>query len=136
MGRSSRPMLAAALIWFAGLLTAVPYAAWHLLFHATLEQYALLITFVLFWIFGYWGVAGPIVTIAAVRSIWRRLAQASGPDERRRLLLSPESHHVAVDIIASETRLPRFIARRVYDMLLRKLDHRDAQVREDRARLS
>ncbi len=114
-------MLAAALVWLVGLFTVVPYAAWHLLFHAPREQYPLLITFVLFWMFGYWGVAVPIVTIVKVRSIWRRLEQATNVDERRRLLLSPESREVAIDIIASETGLPRFVARRVYATVARRL---------------
>jgi hypothetical protein len=110
----------------AGLLLAVPYAAWHLLFYAPREQYALLITFILFWIFGYWGVVGPLVMIVKVRSIWRRLEQAASEDERRRLLLSPESRDVAIDVIASETRLPKFLARRVYDRVVRRLMNQEA----------
>jgi hypothetical protein len=114
-------MIAATLIWIAGLLVAVPYAAWHLLFDAPREQYALLITFILFWIFGYWGIAGPIVMIVKVRSLWRRLEQAANQDDRRRLLLGPESQDVAIDLIASETRLPKFLARRVYASVVRRL---------------
>ena len=114
-------MIAGVLVWIAGLLVAVPYAAWHLLFYAPREQYALLITFILFWIFGYWGVVGPLVMILKVQSLWRRLEQATNQDERRRMLLSPESRDVAIDVIASETRLPKFLARRVYDRVVRRL---------------
>jgi hypothetical protein len=54
-------MLAAAVaIWVFRLFTVVPYAAYYLLYYALREQYALLITFILFWIFGYWGVVGPL----------------------------------------------------------------------------
>lgn len=102
-------MLLAILSWIAGLLTAVPYAAWHLLFHAPREQYALLITFILFWVFGYWGVVGPILMIVKVRSLWRRIEQAGTSDERRQLLLSPDAKDVAIDMIASESRLPKFL---------------------------
>jgi hypothetical protein len=114
-------MIAAVVVWIAGVLVAVPYAAWHLLFYAPRERYAVLITFILFWIFGYWGVVAPLVMIVKVRSIWRRLEQATNQDERRRLLLSPESRHVAIDVIASETRLPKFLARRVYHRVVRRL---------------
>jgi hypothetical protein len=114
-------MIVAVLIWIVGLLTAVPYAAWHLLFHAPREQYALLITFILFWIVGYWGVVGPLIMMVKVRSIWRRLEQAANQDQRRELLLSPESKNVAIDVIASETRLPKFLARRVYDRVVQRL---------------
>jgi hypothetical protein len=37
------------------------------------------------------------------------------------LLLSPESKNVAIDVIASETRLPKFLARRVYDRVVQRL---------------
>jgi len=114
-------MIAAVLIWIAGLLTAVPYAAWHVLFHAPREQYSLLITFILSWIAGYWGVVGPLIMMVTMRSIWRRLEQAANQDQRRELLLSPESKDVAIGVIASETRLPKFLARRVYDRVVQRL---------------
>ena len=53
--------LGATLLWVAGLVTIVPYGTYYLLFHAERDQYALLITLVLFWIFGYWGVVGPVL---------------------------------------------------------------------------
>ena len=114
-------MIAAVLICFAGLLTAVPYAAWHVLFHAPREQYSLLITFILSWIAGYWGVVGPLIMMVTMRSIWRRLEQAANQDQRRELLLSPESKDVAIGVIASQTRLPKFLARRVYDRVVQRL---------------
>jgi len=114
-------MIAAVLIWIAGLLTAVPYAAWHVLFHAPREQYSLLITFILSWIAGYWGVVGPLIMMVTMRSIWRRLEQAANQDQRRELLLSPESKDVAIGVIASQTRLPKFLARRVYDRVVQRL---------------
>lgn len=46
------------LLWVVGLLTLVPYGTYYLLVHASADQYALLITLVLFWIFSYWGLLG------------------------------------------------------------------------------
>lgn len=57
----------ATALWILGLLTGVPYAAWFLFYRAQREQYALLITFVLFWIFGYWGIAGPLPSMIKCR---------------------------------------------------------------------
>lgn len=54
-------LIKAAVIWLLGFLTVVPYATYYLFFEAQREQYALLITLVLFWIFGYWSVVGPLI---------------------------------------------------------------------------
>mgnify|MGYP001104034740 CR=1 FL=1 len=51
--------LGATLLWIVGLVTIVPYGTYYLLFHAERDRYALLITPVLFWNFGYWGSRGP-----------------------------------------------------------------------------
>jgi hypothetical protein len=114
-------MVKAALIWVLGLLTAVPYGTYYLLFHAEREQYALLITFVLFWIFGYWGVVGPLLGALAARRVFRAIEQASSGDELRRALQSDETRDVAIDLIASEYGIPRFLAARIHRWLLRRL---------------
>ena len=89
-----------AAVWIVGLFTVVPYEIYYLFFHASPEQYAALITLVLFWLFGYWGVAGPLLGAIKVRRV------------------SPRQRDVAVALIASEHRMPRFLAARVYDLLL------------------
>lgn len=111
----------ATLLWIIGLLTAVPYAAWYLLFRAPREQYALLITFVLFWIFGYWGIVGPLLSIARVRSVFRAIERAKSREEIMAILQSDEAREVAIDHIASEYRVPRFLASRVLTLLANRI---------------
>lgn len=108
-------------VWVAGLLTLVPFGTYYLLFHAERDQYALLITLVLFWIFGFWGVAGPILSAVKVRALFRSLERARSRGELREALLSPESREAAVDFIATENHIPRFLATRVWRLLERRL---------------
>jgi hypothetical protein len=114
-------MLAGAVaLWVLGLFTAVPYAAYHLLYYAPREQYALLMTFVLFWIFGYWGVVGPLLAIVKVRRVFRALESAKSKDDLTKALQSAETRDVAIDLIAADNHIPRFLARRVYGLLIAK----------------
>jgi hypothetical protein len=114
-------VIKAALVWVLGLLTIVPYGTYYLLFRAERDQYALLITLVLFWIFGYWGVAGPLIGLVTARRVFRAIEQASSSDELLRVLRSEETRDVAIDLIASEHGIPRFVAARIYRWLLRRL---------------
>jgi hypothetical protein len=66
----------AIVVWVVGLLTAVPYGAYYLLFEAQRDEYALLITLLLFWVFGYWGVVGPLIAAIKVRKVFRAIEQA------------------------------------------------------------
>lgn len=109
-----------AIFWVLGLFTAVPYAIYYLLYQATRDQYALLITFVLFWIFGYWGVAGPIIAIARIRRVFKALEIARSPEQLRDVLQSPESQEAAIDYIATENKIPKFIARKLFAVALQK----------------
>lgn len=108
-------------LWVLGLLTWVPYGTYHLLFHATRDQYALLITGVLFWIFGYWGVVGPLLAAVKVRRVFRAFERIQTKEELSAALGRADARDVAIDLIASENRVPRFIAARVYDLLLARL---------------
>lgn len=110
----------ATILWIIGLFTIVPYGIYHLMFTAQREEYAFLITIVLFWIFGFWGVVGPLISAWKVRQIMRALELATSPDERKRILQSGESEEVAIDLIASENRIPKFLARRVYRYALKR----------------
>jgi hypothetical protein len=114
-------VLRAALIWVIGLLTLVPYGTYYLFFHAQRDQYALLITLVLFWIFGYWGVAGPILAGLKVRSVLRAIDQAQAQGKVREALQSKETQDVVVELIASENRIPKFLAAKVYRLLMERL---------------
>jgi hypothetical protein len=121
-GRFDPRMIRWALaLWVIGLLTAVPYATHHLLFAAPREQYALLITFVLFWVFGYWGVASPLIALAKIRSLFRAIESTGNRADLLAALRSPETRDVAIDLIATENRVPRFVARRAVDLLLARL---------------
>ncbi len=108
----------AVILWIVGMLTLVPYGAYYLLFEATRDQYALLITGVLFWIFGYWGVVGPLLGALKVRAVFRVLERAGEQGNLHAALRSPGTREVAIDLIASENHIPRFLAARVYALLI------------------
>jgi hypothetical protein len=114
-------LLWAILVWIAGLMTIVPYGTYYLFVHAQKEQYAFLITLVLFWIFGFWGVVGPILAALKARSVFRAIEQAQAEGRLAEALRSKETQDVAVELIASENRIPRFLAVKVYRLLVEKL---------------
>jgi hypothetical protein len=116
-----RVMRKAGIVWFIGLVTVVPYATWHLFLEAPREQYALLITFILFWIFGYFGLVAPIVMLLKLRRVFRAMERAGSRDEALRAIRSPEARDVAIDLLASENRIPRFLAARLHELLVRRL---------------
>jgi hypothetical protein len=111
----------ATALWVAGLLTVVPYGAYYLLFHARKDQYAALITLVLFWIFGYWGVVGPLLAAIKVRTVFRAIERAKSKESLIQALRSAEARDVAIDLIVSENRIPRFLASRVVQLLAGRL---------------
>ena len=111
----------AASLWVIGLLTWVPYATYYLFVHASRDQYALLITGVLFWVFGYWGVVGPLLAAVKVRRVFRAIERMTTKEELVAALGSPDARDVAIDLIASENAIPRFLAARVYGLLLERL---------------
>lgn len=113
-------------LWIVGLLTLVPYATYHLFVRAPREQYAILITFVLFWIFGYWGVVGPLLALMKVRTVFRRLERVKSEEDLFATLRSAEARDVAIDLIATENHLPRFLASRVYELLVHRLTARES----------
>jgi hypothetical protein len=111
----------AIILWILGLLTLVPYGTYYLLFEAPREQYALLIGSIGFWIFGYWSVVGPLIMIVKVRSVFRALEAAGSRGELEKVLKSPDARDVVVDLIATENHIPRFLASRVYRLLITRL---------------
>lgn len=110
-----------AILWVVGLLTLVPYSIYYLFYQATREQYAFFIVLPLFWIFGYWGLVGPLVAAVRVRRVFKALEQVRSREELVALWNKPETREAAVDLIARENRLPRFLARRVLALLERRL---------------
>ena len=113
-------IIKAVVVWVVGLLTIVPYGTYYLLYEAQRDQYAFLITGVLFWIFGYWGVVGPLLAAIRVRRVFRSIELAHANGRLEEALRSEEAAEAAIDIIAAENKIPRFLARRVYRMLLNR----------------
>lgn len=108
-------------LWVIGLFTLVPYCVYYLLYQATRDEYALYLTLPLFWIFGFWGVAGPLIAAVRVRSVFRALEQVRTREQLVALWEKPETREAAVDLIARENRLPRFLARKVLAWMERRV---------------
>ena len=108
-------------VWVVGLLTLVPWAAWQLLFEATRDQYAALIVLILFWVFGYWGAVGPLLAAIKVRRVFRAIQAARSREQLLETLRSAETRAAAVDLIATENHIPRFLAERVVGLLVSRL---------------
>ena len=89
-------VLRATLIWVAGLLTLVPWGAYYLLFEAPREQYALLIVGLLFWVFGYWGLAGPVLLGLKVRAVARAIQRVRSRDDLLKTLHSPDARALRI----------------------------------------
>lgn len=101
-------------LWILGGLVIVPYAIYRLLFDATRDEYAFLIVVPLFWIFGFWGVVGPLLMAVRVRRLFRALETAGSATAVREALERHEAEAIVVDLIARENGLPKFVARRLY----------------------
>jgi hypothetical protein len=126
-------IIRAAILWVLGLLTIVPYSIYHLLYYAQREEYALLITLVLFWIFGFWGVVGPILAAIKIRRVFRALEMAQSKEKLKEILSSKESQDAAVDLIASENHIPKFLAKKIYFAAIRKLPAKENLLNPDKA---
>ncbi len=121
----------AVALWVVGLLTLVPYGTYYLLFLASREQYPILITLILFWIFGYWGVMGPLLAVIRTRRVFGAIEQMRTKEDLIEALRSPDTRDVAIDLIASDNHVPRFIAARVYHLLITRLAPADGSVSKD-----
>jgi hypothetical protein len=111
----------ATIVWVIGLVTAVPLAAYHLLFQAPRSQYALLIAFIIGWVFLYWSVVGPVLMLLKLRCVYRGLRQVRSVNDLRRRLSDGETEDVIIAWIARENRVPKFLARWAYRHVLRLL---------------
>lgn len=108
-------------IWVIGMITAVPYSAYYLLFEASREEYAFVITFILFWVFGFWGLIGPIVSAIKVRNVLKSLESARSKEELQNIVKSRKSEEALIGFIASENKIPKFIARRIYPKVINRI---------------
>jgi uncharacterized membrane protein len=107
------------LLWVLGLVTIVPFGVYYLLYYAHREEYAFLITIVLFWVFGFWGVVSPILVILKTRHVLRALEMAQSGEEFKKVLLSQDSQDVAIRFIASENHIPKFLAKKIYNRVVK-----------------
>jgi hypothetical protein len=119
-------LIRALLVWLTGLVTLVPYGTWYLFFEAPRDQYALLITLILFWIFGYWGVVGPVLAAIRARALFRSLEVAQQQGRLREVLAGSEAEEVLVDLVAADNHLPRFLARALCRLAVRRVAAADA----------
>jgi hypothetical protein len=108
------------LLWIFGLVTIVPSGLYHLFYTAGRNEYAFLITIVLFWIFGFWGVVGPLLSAYKIRQVFKAIELASDGNELKCILQSGDAEEVAIDLIATENHIPRFLARKVFRYALRR----------------
>ena len=113
-------LIKAMIVWIIGLCTLVPYSIYYLFTQASRDEYAFWIVLPLFWILGFWGVVGPVLAAIKVRSVFKALQTARSPDELRATLRSAETQDAVIDLIASENHIPRFLAVRVYGMLVKQ----------------
>ena len=114
-------MLRIFLLWLVGIALIVPYSINQLLFHAERDEYAFLIVAPLFWVFGFWGVVGPLIGAWRVHKLMSALDAARDASQIREAFERNEGREVIVDLIASEHGLPRFVARWLYDRVARKV---------------
>ena len=119
-------MLRIFILWMIGLCTIVPYSIYQLLFYAQSDEYAFLIVVPLFWIFGFWGVVGPLIAVVRIRRLMNALESAGSMDEIRLAYERNDGEAVIVDLIATENHLPKFLARIVYKYALRHLQARSS----------
>jgi len=107
-------MIRITILWVLGILLLVPYAIYRLLFVAEPDEYAFLIVFPLFWIFGFWGVVGPIFAAVKGHRLIRALEKAGSSDGLRRAFEEHEGDEVLIELIRTENHIPRWLARKIY----------------------
>lgn len=108
-------------VWVLGLFTIVPYCLYYLFFEASRNEYAFFLTLLLFWIFGFWALVGPIISILKIRSALRFLEQMDSKDKLEEMIRNKEAQQVILDFMVSENNVPMFIAKMMYKYLIRKL---------------
>lgn len=107
-------MIRITIVWVLGIVLLVPYAIYRLLFVAEPDEYAFLIVFPLFWIFGFWGVVGPIFGAVKGHGLIRALEKAGSSEELRKAFVEHEGDDVIIEFIRAENRIPRWLARKIY----------------------
>jgi hypothetical protein len=107
-------MVRITVLWVLGIVLLVPYAVYRLLFIAEPDEYPFLIVFPLFWIFGFWGVVGPIFAAVKGHRLIRALERAGSSDALKKAFEDHEGDDVVIELIRTENRIPRWLARKIY----------------------
>ncbi len=107
-------MIRITVLWILGIVLLVPYAVYRLLFQAQPDEYAFLIVFPLFWIFGFWGVVGPLFAAVKAHRLIKALEAAHDAGSLQTAFEENEGDDVLIEMIRSENRIPRWLARRIY----------------------
>lgn len=108
-------------VWVVGLITIVPFTTYYLLFHAQRSEYALLIVLVLFWVFGYWGVVSPLLSLIKLRRFFKTIEQCRTIEDVKQLFHHQLDEETVVEMISNESRIPKFIARHLYHRVAARL---------------
>ena len=108
-------------LWVLGMIILIPLSLYRLLFHAHPQEYAFLIVAPLFWVFGFWGVVGPMLAAQRIHRLMKALGKAQDAAQARAAWEENGGDEAAVDLIASENRLPKFLARWLYNRVKRRL---------------
>lgn len=114
-------ILRITILWIVGGLLIIPYAVYHLLYHAQRDEYAFLIVVPLFWIFGFWGVVGPAIAAWRIRRLIKALERVQDRQQLQEAFERHDGPEVIIELIATENRIPRFLARRLYGLVERRL---------------
>lgn len=107
-------MIRIVILWLTGVIIIVPYCIYRLLYIAEPDEYAFLIVFPLFWIFGFWGVVGPMVGAFKVHKLIKAIEKAGSYSEVEKAYEENEGKEIVIDLIANENKIPRFMARWLY----------------------
>jgi hypothetical protein len=63
---------------------------------------------------------GPLLTAYKIRQVFKALELAADGNELKCLLQSGGAEEVAIDLIAKENRIPKFLARKVFRYAVRR----------------
>lgn len=133
-----RRSAALVLAYVLGAVAVVAWSAGHVVAGSvTRDNAALVIVLPFAWIFGYWGVVGPLVM---VRRVWRLQARLEEYCQRRSLGLPADApvqelEDTLAQVAADESGLPRSWARGVVRRVLERADPDQVRAAVERARM-
>jgi glycine/serine hydroxymethyltransferase len=70
-------------------------------------------------------VVGPILSAIKIRRVFKALEMAQSKEKLEEILKSTESQEAAIDLIASENHIPKFLAKKLFSAAIRKLSAKE-----------